>query len=193
MEFESIKKNKPKLTDYAYLQKIVEIKNSQTPVIIEPTLIEKIIKKIKNNIYTFIENNLFAIIIAFIIVCFLIYRFIIYRSIKNAKPVKKSYVEMDCIPMNINTSIKLEKESEKESEKKQKKKHNKKYKNKLSIIHENETPNEQDLLNITNDRSLTGDTKNLQIINSSSYAPYNLRDLGGLYSWNQNNNFNLLN
>lgn len=191
MDFDTIKKNKPQLTDYTYLQKVIETKNSQKPEIIEPTLIEKITKKIKNSIYTFIENNLFSITIAFIIICFLIYRFIIYGIIKKAKPkpTERQCVVTNYIPMDINIPIGTE----------SKKKHKKKYKNELPIIDENATfddqcnDDNQQLLNITNDRSLTSDTKNLQIINSSPYAPYNLRDSNGFYSWNQNNSFNLLN
>jgi hypothetical protein len=87
MEFDSIKKNKPKLTDFAYIKKIVEEQQQQQPQIQpieikEPTLFEKIFLKIKNNILYFIENNFIMIFIIIVIICLLIYRYYQYQSYK---------------------------------------------------------------------------------------------------------------
>jgi hypothetical protein len=91
MEFDSIKKNKPQLTDYTYLQKVIE---SKKPVIvepIEPTLIDKVCDKVKSSFYCFVENNIFIIFLFVIMVSLLIYRYYQYQSIKNKLLAEQAY------------------------------------------------------------------------------------------------------
>ena len=80
MNFDSIKKNKPILIDYNYLN---NYKKPQINIDIEPTIYDKIITKIKLNTYLFIENNIYIIVALIILIILLIYRYIQYQHYKN--------------------------------------------------------------------------------------------------------------
>ena len=94
MDFDTIKKNKPKLTDYKFLQKIIENKKQEI-IIYEPTLIDKMCDKIKNSFYLFIENNIFILSIIMFIIILLIYRYFQYQNIKNKILIDQSQYDID--------------------------------------------------------------------------------------------------
>jgi len=239
MDFDLIKKNKPQLTDYTYLQKVIESKKPVVPEKTEPTLIAKIVEKTKSTFFDFIENNIFIIFIVFVIIFLLIYRYFQYKSIKNKLLAEQPYYgvnyespylnlysrDEDHVSEHFNQPENNFKESKPKKIRKIKKtKKMKKVKTKeidetqnnqkdvgTEIKFQNQyyqnnftypdNYNEQHnecvphLLNMTNDRSLTisnpDNMSNLQIINSSSYAPHNLHNLNELHPWRENQNYNL--
>ena len=91
MDFDSIKKDKPRLTDYIYLQKVIDSKKPEIIIPAEPTLIDKVYDKCKNSFFQFIEKNLFIIFIVIIIFCLLIYRYYQYQTIKNSFTINFIY------------------------------------------------------------------------------------------------------
>ena len=166
MDFDSIKRNKPILTDYNYLQKF---KKPQIDTIIEPTIYEKIMMKFKSNTYSFIENNIYIIIALIILFILLIYRYFQYQNYKknlstiNTESFNNIIKKNKKITFNIKPSY-TETETQVDIDKQ----------------HEEVIP---DLLNITNDRDLNFNIPNLTLINSSSYAPSNLQNLNDFHPW----------
>jgi hypothetical protein len=200
MDFDSIK-NKPRLTDPIYLQKVIENKKPIIQIVDEPTLIDKIMNKLKLSLYDFIENNLYIIIALIVFIVLLIYRYYQYQHIKNnlnynnsayygvnyTSPYINNYTSDD-INEHFNESDNIKTQTKKLIKQKNKNKKvfdtnidHSKIKSKNSNIdnneqHDNSVP---DLLNIINDRSvITNNNHNLSLINSSSYAPYNLINVG---------------
>ena len=70
-EYNNNIKKKPYLTDIKILQDIIE--HTQKTIINEPTLLDKIYIKYKNNMYDIIENNFNLILTIIIIIILLIY------------------------------------------------------------------------------------------------------------------------
>ena len=229
MYSETGKSNKPCLTDRIYLQKIIADKKmidrvqiqAQSGQITEPTFIDKLIDKIKSNIYLFVENNIFIIILLIFVICFLIYRYLNrsknsdeyisehyygadYSSpflnkynedeIKNEhsehlgrKKLKKNKLSLEHIPEDPEQYQEQYQEQDQEQGQEQ-------YQNQEQIQDQNDIQHEQtvpELLKITNDRNLTYDNINLSLINSSSYAPFNLKTLTNLYPWNNTQDYKL--
>lgn len=240
MSFNLAKKNRPQLTDYSYLQKIIENKKVEE-TIVEPSLFTKIYEKIKANFYKFIEDNIFYTFILVCIICFLIYRYLGYQTRKNNNNIQDSIVMDEHFQLSIkrasdnitdendndNDKI-LEKDLKKILKRKLKRKLEKKQKRKKNnymhtiqecteksksnpttdnidnIDNTNNTYNNQnilenmvydeqhikqipELLKATQDRELKAINTHHSLINSSSYAPYNLQNLNTeLYPWKPN-------
>jgi hypothetical protein len=195
MDFDTIKKNRPHLTDYAFIQKVVETNNIQQPVQppSEPSLLDRITIKAKNSFYAFIENNLFIITIFIILLCFLIYRFIYHRSSKPTQEYESPYFTPKfTVPPEQFANL----GRKKKQKQKQKHKYNEHQNDQMipivkEIKNQSITQDEIDdempkILNITKDRMFAKKKENLALINSSSYAPSNLQNLGNYYSWNKN-------
>jgi hypothetical protein len=208
MNSDIINKNKPKLTDFVYLQNIIN-KKIQPIDIIKPTIISKIIDKLKINFSNFIENNLFLIFIIIIIICLLIYRYFQYQIIKNkinnkllqsydnkieSNKIESNKIEYNKIESNKIKSNKIESNKIKSNINQSNQLGRKKKKVKININSELEQNNNNipDLLFNTNDRSFNIPTNDLTIINSSSYAPHNLKNLNTFHSFNNNQNYNLI-
>lgn len=100
MSFNLAKKNRPQLTDYNYLQKIVENKKVEE-TIVEPSLFGKIYEKIKSNFYKFIEDNIFYTFIFVCIICFLIYRYLQYQTRKNTNNIQDSIIMDEHFQLSI--------------------------------------------------------------------------------------------
>jgi hypothetical protein len=234
MSFNLAKKNRPQLTDYNFLQKIVENKKVEEKIV-EQSLFGKIYEKIQSNFYKFIEDNIFYTFIFVCIICFLIYRYLQYQTRKSNDNTYDSIVMDEHFQLSIkrasdditdddNNKI-LQKDLKKILKKKLKrrlKKHNKNRENKNDDIYtiqegteksesnkentcvghmlvnhqdipENIMYDEQhikqipELLKVTKDRDLNTININHTLINSSSYAPYNLQNLNTeLYPWKAN-------
>ena len=243
MNSDIINKNKPNLTDHVYLQNIIN-KKIQPINIIKPTIISKIIDKLKINFSNFIENNLFLIFIIIIIICLLIYRYFQYQIIKNkinnellqsydnkieynkneynkneynkneynkdeynkneynnneynkieSNKIESNNIESNKIESNKIESNKIESNKIKSNKIETNQLGRKKKKVKININSELEQHNNNipDLLFNTNDRSFNIPTNDLTVINSSSYAPHNLRNLNTLHTFNNNQNYNLI-
>jgi len=84
MDFDIIKKNKPKLINDDILEKVIQHKKNIIDIKHEPTLINKIGTRVKNCIYDIIEQNILKIIFIMVIIILLTYRYFQYKSIKNS-------------------------------------------------------------------------------------------------------------
>lgn len=171
MDFDSIKRNKPILTDYEYLKKF---KKPEINIETEPTLFDKVVNKFKSNTYNFIENNIYIILALIILILLLIYRYFQYQHYKKSlsninmesfnnynyykQPKKIKKIKFKTKPSYTETETQVD----------------------IDKQHEEVVP---DLLNITNDRNLNLDNPDLTIINSSAYAPYNFYNVNDFHPW----------
>ena len=168
MDIDTIKRNKPILTDYEYLKKI---KKPEINIETEKTLFNKVIDKFKSNTYNFIENNIYIILALIILIILLIYRYFQYQNYKknlsdinlesfNQKKRKYKKITFNTKPSYTETETQVDIDIDKQ--------------------HEEVVP---DLLNITNDRNLNFNNQDLTLINSSAYAPYNFYNVNDLHPW----------
>lgn len=169
MDFDTIKKNKPNLTDYKFLQKIIENKKQEI-IIYEPTLIDKMCDKIKNSFYLFIENNIFILSIIMFIIILLIYRYFQYQNIKNKILIDQSQYDIDYVSSiidQLNSDKLITNEHYQQTYPITKNSSGKKlFREKNNKQHE----------------KIITDKQNLSLINSSSYAPYNLRNMNDFHN-----------
>ncbi len=105
MDFDIVKKNKPKLINEDILEKVILNKKNIIDTKYEPTLLDKILNRIKNYLYETIEHNIFIIIFIIIIIILLIYRYYQYKMIKqNIHNIQLTTVK-PLIPESFNNKI----------------------------------------------------------------------------------------
>jgi len=73
---------KPCLIDTNFLETLID-KKRQVIIHQEPTLFDKILIKLKSNIYLFVEDNIIILITILILIILLVYRYYQYQYIKN--------------------------------------------------------------------------------------------------------------
>lgn len=105
MDFDIIKKNKPKLINDDILEKVILNKKNIIDTKYEPSLLDKILNRIKNYLYDTIEQNIFKIIFIIIILILLIYRYYQYKTIKQNIQNIQLITERPLIPENFNNKI----------------------------------------------------------------------------------------
>jgi len=160
MDFDIIKKNKPKLINDDILEKVILNKKNTAEIKYESTILDRIGTRIKNSIYDIIEQNIFKIIFIIIIIILLTYRYFQYKSIKN----------------NIQNNLQIEHKRIIEE-----KFNNKIFNQKLNTI----SPKSNNSINSTNSINLN-DSNNLiknNIPNNNIYTTYNSNNLGNYESW----------
>jgi len=105
MDFDIVKKNKPKLINDDILEKVILNKKNIIDTKYEPTLLDKILNRIKNYLYETIEQNIFIIIFIIIIIILLIYRYYQYKMIKQNIHNIQLTTEKPLIPESFNNKI----------------------------------------------------------------------------------------
>lgn len=178
-----LKKNRPQLTDINFLQSLNPPKQvSITPINNEPSIVHKCLTSMKIYLIEFIKKHIFGFVLISIIICFLIYRFIKYGDNDDEIVVNKSN------DTDIYNSVldELKQEQAIITGNKMGRKHKKK---KKQIVHEmpviksvEEMEETKQLIDHKLEQYMNdGEKVDLTVINSSSYAPYNLPNMSDFH------------